>query len=270
MNINNVYVISKKEFISNIKNYWFLFSSIIFCFLNFIIIYFGEIISGDYSQTDIRSLSLSIIHLQMYLIPLFSFILSYDAILSERESGVLDLILSYRVTILEVLIGKLFGNCIVFTISFLLGFLPVAFYLYFLGIKVLVLFKFILISIWLSFIFNAFALYVSNSSRDRTFVILLSIFIWLFFVFVYDVIFTFLVVLFYGYVSNFILSFLLFFNPAELFRLISIFYFIPNDANDLFGINVNFFDTTYLFLYIFLWVILIFFIFLFFYLKKKI
>ena len=190
--------------------------------------------------------------------------------MSERESGVLDLILSYRVTILEVLMGKLLGNWIVFTLSFLLGFLPVSFYLYFLGIKILVLLKFILISIWLSFIFNYFALYVSNSSRDRTFVILLSIFIWLFFVFVYDIIFTFFVVLFYGYISNFILSFLLFFNPAELFRLMSIFFFIPNDANDLFGINGNFFDITYLFIYIFLWFLLIFFIFLFFYFKKKI
>lgn len=269
MNINNVYVIAKKEFISNVKNYWFLLSSVIFCFLNFIIIYFGEIISGDHSQTDIRSLSLSIIHLQMYLIPLFSFILSYDAILSERESGVLDLILSYRVTLLEVMIGKLFGNCIVFTISFLLGFSPVFFYLYFLGIKFLILLKFIFVSIWLSFIFNSFALYVSNSSRDRTFVILLSIFIWLFFIFVYDIIFTFFVVMFYSSISNFLLSFLLFFNPTELFRLISIFYFIPNDANDLFGINVSFFNTLYVYLSMIIWNVLIFLIFLIFYFKKK-
>lgn len=269
MNINNVYVILRKEFISNIKNNWFLLSSVIFCFLNFIIIYFGEIISGDHSQTDIRSLSLSIIHLQMYLIPLFSFILSYDAILSERESGVLDLILSYRVTLLEVLLGKLLGNCLVFTISFFLGFFPVSIYIYFLGIKFLVILKFICVSIWLSFIFNSFALYISNSSKDRTFVILLSIFIWLFFIFVYDVIFTFFVVLFYGSVSNFFLSFFLFFNPAELFRLISIFYFIPNDANDLFGINVNFFNTLYVFLSMFIWCVFICFWFLFSFFKKR-
>jgi Cu-processing system permease protein len=269
MNINNVYVIAKKEFVSNIKNYWFLLSSVIFCFLNFIIIYFGEIISGDYSQTDIRALSLSIIHLQMYLIPLFSFILSYDAILSERESGVLDLILSYRVTLLDVMFGKLLGNCIVFTISFLLGFLPVFLYLYFLGVKFLVLFKFVFISIWLSFIFNSFALYVSNASKDRTFVILLSIFIWLFFIFVYDIIFTFFVVLFYGSVSNYFLNFLLFFNPAEMFRLISIFYFIPNDITDLFGINVSFLNNFYVFLSMFIWFVFVFFSFLFFYFKKK-
>lgn len=269
MNINNAYVIAKKEFVSNVKNYWFLLSSAIFCFLNFIIIYFGEIISGDYSQTDIRSLSLSIIHLQMYLIPLFSFILSYDAILSERESGVLDLILSYRVTLLEIMFGKLLGNCIVFTLSFLLGFLPIFLYLYFLGIKFLVLFKFVLVSIWLSFIFNSFALYVSSSSKDRTFVILLSILIWLFFVFVYDIIFTFFVVLFYGSISNYFLNFLLFFNPAEMFRLISIFYFIPNDINDLFGINVSFLTNFYAFLSMFIWFVFVFLFFLFFYFEKK-
>ncbi|HIH2762314.1 MAG TPA: ABC transporter permease [Candidatus Azoamicus sp.] len=168
MKIKNIYKIAKKEIVFNFYNYWFLLSAIIFCSTNFTIIYFGESISGDYSQTDIRSLSLSVIHLQMYLIPLLSFILSYDSILSERESGTLDLILSYRITLFDVLTGKLLGNSLIFMFSFLIGFLPVSIYLYTLGLDINILIKFILISIWLSIIFNAFAIYISNSSTDRT------------------------------------------------------------------------------------------------------
>lgn len=269
MNIYNVYKIAKKEIVYNINNYWFLLSAFIFCIVNFVIIYFGEMISGDHSQTDIRSLSLSIIHLQMYLIPLLSFVLSYDSILSERESGVLDLILSYKLTLFDIFIGKLFGNSLVFMIAFLCGFFPVAVYLFLLGVKVVVLFKFILVSIWLSFIFNSFALYISNSSKDRTFVILLSMFIWLFFIFIYDIIFTFLAIALYGTFSGDMLGFLLFLNPAEIFRLISIFYFIPTDANDLFGINVGVLKVSYVVFSMILWLILSTFGFLFIYLKKR-
>ena len=86
MNFLNIYKISKKEISHNIKNFLFLLLSFIIFLTNFVIIYFGDVVSGDYSKTDIRALLLSIIHLQMYLIPLFCFILSYDAILSEKES----------------------------------------------------------------------------------------------------------------------------------------------------------------------------------------
>lgn len=256
MKIKNIYKIAKKEIIFNIYNYWFLLSAIIFCSINFIIIYFGEIISGDYSQTDIRSLSLSVIHLQMYIIPLLSFILSYDSILSEREAGTLDLILSYRITLFDILTGKLLGNSFIFMLSFLIGFIPVSIYLYMLGLEINMLINFILISIWLSIIFNAFAIYISNLSKDRTFVILLSIFIWLFFIFIYDILFTFITIFFYGILSNNFLNLLLFLNPVEIFRLISIFIFIPTDANDLFGINIGNLKIIYLIISMISWLII--------------
>jgi len=269
MKIKNIYKIAKKEIVFNFYNYWFLLSAIIFCSTNLIIIYFGETISGDYSQTDIRSLSLSVIHLQMYLIPLLSFMLSYDSILSERESGTLDLILSYRITLFDMLTGKLLGNSLLFMFSFLMGFLPVSIYLYILGLEINIIIKFIIISIWLSIIFNSFAIYISNSSKDRTFVILLSILIWLFFIFIYDMLFTFVAIFFYGMVSNDFLNLLLFFNPVEIFRLISIFVFIPLDANDLFGINIGNLKIIYIIMSMIFWLIMSISIFLVTKIKKK-
>lgn len=261
--------ISKKEIKHNIYSYWFLLSAFVFFSLNFVIIYFGEAISGDYSQTDVRSLALSIIHLQMYLIPLFSFILSYDSILSEKESGMLDLILSYKITFFDLLIGKLIGNSIVFTVSFFLGFFPIFFYLMFLGFSIYVLLKFLLFCIWLIFVFNSIALYISLSSKDRTFVILLSIFIWLFFIFIYDVFYIVLAIIFDTKSLSNNLSFLLFFNPVEIFRLVSIFYFMPNDANDLFGINVGILSLFYVYLFAIVWVLSLLFGFYLVYLKNR-
>lgn len=242
----NIYKISKKEFLFNIYNYWFLFSALIFVLLNFLVIYFSEFLSGDYSQTDIRALSLSIIHLQMYLIPLISFILSYDSILSEKETGMLDLLLSYRINFLDILLGKLIGNSFLFTLSFFIGFLPIIFYLNFLGINLILLNKFLLISIWLNIIFNAMAIYISNLSKDRTIIILLSIFIWLFFIFIYDIFFTFTAVFFHGIILPDILNFLLFLNPIEIFRILSIFYFNPDEIYNSFGFNLKYLNIFYI------------------------
>lgn len=267
MNILNIYKIAKKEINFNFLNYWFLLTAFIFCTTNFMIIYFGETLSGDHSQTDIRSLSLSIIHLQMYLIPLLSFILSYDSILSENESGTLDLILSYKIDFSEILIGKLLGNSTIFTLSFMIGFLPILIYLYLLGIEIKTLINFTFISIWLNIICNAIAIYISNSSRDRTFVILLSIAIWLLFVFVYDIIFVFITMFFYGVLENNTINLLLFLNPIEIFRLISILLFIPFDANDLFGINIGIIKKQYIIISMITWLILL--IFSFTAIKKK-
>ena len=265
----NIIKIAKKEIIFNFRNYWVFLSALIFCIVNFVIIYFGETISGDYSQTDIRSLALSIIHLQMYLIPLLSFILSYDSILFEKELGIFDLILSYRITLLDIFIGKLFGNSLIFFLSFVLGFFPVAVYLFLLGIKLYILAKFIIAAMWLSFVFNAFAIYISYLSKDRTFVILLSIFIWLFFIFIYDILFTFLAIISFGTLSSNMLSLLLFFNPAEIFRLISIIYFIPYDANDLFVVNSGFLNLFYIIISMCVWFLFSISIFVFTYLNKR-
>lgn len=267
--MKNIYKILKKEVNFNIKNYWIFLSAFIIAIVNSIIIYFAEIISGDYSQTDIRSLMLSIIHLQMYLIPLLSFLLSYDSILSEKESGILDLILSYRLSLLEILIGKLLGNSLIFALSFLLGFIPISFYLNTLGVSFFTLTKFYIISIWLSIIFNSFALYISNSSKDRTVVILLSIISWLFFIFIYDMLFIFLTILLYGKLSPTFLNCLLLLNPAEIFRLISIFYFMPNDIIDLFGMNIIFLNTYFIMISTFTWIVIIFYGFILICLKNK-
>lgn len=256
MNIINIYKIIKKEINFNINNYWIFLSGFVIILTNFIIIYFSEFLSGDHSQTDVRSLTLSIIHLQMYLIPLLSFILSYDSILSEKEAGILDLILSYKISMLDILIGKTLGNSIIFALSFIIGFTPIALYFYFLGIEINVLFNFFLIAIWLSIIFNSFAIYVSNSSKDRTVVILLSILIWLFFIFIYDILFIFLTVMLYGNLSTNFLNLLLLLNPAEIFRIISIYYFMPMDASELFGINIKFLNFTYILIITNIWFVL--------------
>lgn len=60
---------------------------------------------------------------------------------------------------------------------------------------------------------------------------------------------------------------ILFFNPVEIFRLISICVFIPLDANDLFGINIGSLKIMYIIISMLMWLIMS--IFIFFLLQKK-
>jgi len=61
----------------------------IFIFFTFVITYFASLVS-----------------LAIYLVPLISLILGYDAIVGERERGSLDLLLALPITRLELLLGK--------------------------------------------------------------------------------------------------------------------------------------------------------------------
>ena len=264
LKFNIIYIIFKKEIFDYINNYWILFMALFLFFVNFILFSFGNFFSLDKSVVDNRSLLLSLIHLQMYIIPLFSLILSYDSILRERELGTLDLFFSYPFNYTDLLLSKLFSYCFIFILSFLLGFSPILYFLYDIKVSFFSVFIFLLNCIWLSIIFNFIGIFVSFKVKDRTFIILISILIWIFYIFLYYLFFIFLVVSTNGIFSYSIINSFLLLNPVEIFRLISIIFFLPLDANDIFGLNIEALNIYIIFIFMFFWVFFpIFFVYLF-------
>jgi Cu-processing system permease protein len=254
LKISILYVILKKEIVDYISNYWVFFMALSLFIVNFILFSFGSFFSFNKHIVDNRSLLLSLIHLQMYIVPLFSLILSYDSILRERELGTLDLFYSYPFNYTDLLISKCVGHCCVFVMSFLLGFSPILYFLYDITGSFFSIIIFILNCIWLSSIFIFIGIFVSAKIKDRTYIILTSILIWIFFIFIYDLLFIFLVITTNGiFSSSFINNFLLL-NPVEVFRLISIIFLLPSDANDIFGLNVEELNIYIIYLCIFLWI----------------
>lgn len=249
-----LYIIFKKEVFDYVNNYWILFMALSLFFVNFILFFFGSFFSLDKHVIDNRSLLLSLIHLQMYIIPLFSLILSYDSILRERELGTLDLFFSYPFNYTELLLSKWLGYCFVFIISFLLGFFPILYFLYNIDVSFLNVFLFLLNCIWLSLIFNFLGIFISAKIKDRTFIILTSILIWIFFIFIYDLFFISLVIFANGILSSDFINNFLLLNPVEIFRLVSIIYLLPSDANDIFGLNIESLNIYFVFISMFFWI----------------
>lgn len=122
-NARSVYTIAKKEFLDNIRNKWIIVLTGILFILVLVFSYLAGVqgssgnVFGDMQNTVIGLLSISSI-----LIPLISIILGFGTISGEVESGALSIVLSYPVSRLEVLIGKLLGLGFVIVAAVIIGF----------------------------------------------------------------------------------------------------------------------------------------------------
>lgn len=254
MNWKTIWIVAKKEAATNFSNYWFLLVACLLMVVNLSVIYFsGALQTGELGHSDLRAMQLTVINLQMYILPLLSLILSYDGILKERELGTFDLLLSYPIRFIDLIFGKWLGYGLVLSVAFLLGFAPTAYFLVKAGTSFSHIGLFVLLSIWLGISFNALGLVLSSLSKDRTLVISACIILWVFFVFLFDLGFIAIVVLTNGAISNTVISSLLLLNPAEIFRIISIMNLLPLDAKAVFGLDVGFLTTSYMSVALLLW-----------------
>lgn len=123
INPRSIYAVSKKEFKDNVRNYWIMALTIIFFLLTLLTSFFaggkGETsaVFGGLEETVATLLSIG-----SALVPIIGIMLGYATISGEAESGSLDLVLSYPVTRVELLLGKFLGSSAVVTFSTLVGF----------------------------------------------------------------------------------------------------------------------------------------------------
>lgn len=120
MMLNNVYSITKKEILDNIRNKWIIILTIIFTVLTLLASYAGSVTSSGWQ--DLSSTINSMILLVQYLISIIALILGYSAIIGEIEIGSMNSLLALPTTRNEILLGKFFGLGTVLSISIFIGF----------------------------------------------------------------------------------------------------------------------------------------------------
>ena len=89
--IHNIYSITKKEILDNIRNKWVIILTIIFTALTLLASYAGSIMSSGWQ--DLSGTIGSMIALVQYLISIIALILGYSAIIGEIESGSMNSLL---------------------------------------------------------------------------------------------------------------------------------------------------------------------------------
>ncbi len=227
INLKVILAISKKEFINRIKNISLFILIFILAILSFAISYFGTSPFGltGYHGTSVTIASL--MSLSIYLIPLISFILGYDSITGEEEDGTMPLLLSSSASRSEIYLGKFIGLTIVISIAVFVGY----------GISGVIIllkesishitgyFTFVFSSVLLGISFLSIALLISSFTRSRTASITISVFLWFFYIFIYDLLLIGILVATKGkamFINNAVIGGFLLVNPADVYRLFTI------------------------------------------------
>jgi Cu-processing system permease protein len=226
--LRQIGAIAGKEFWDRIRNRWVLAVAVVFTALALVIAYFGSAQQGSVGFRGVEVTIASLVSLVIYLVPLIALILGFDAIVGERDRGSLDLLLSMPITRLELLLGKFFGLSAALSFSTVAGF----------GFAGIVLasnmslnalfhyFGFIISSILLGMSFLSLAVTVSVVAADRTSASGIAIALWFFFVLIFDLILLGLLVATggeLGSVGGNLFPYLLFLNPADIFRILNVF-----------------------------------------------
>jgi len=218
-------VIASKEFWDRIRNRWVLAVATVFTAFALVIAYFGAAQQGSVGFHSIEVTIASLVSLVIYLIPLIALILGYDAIVGERERGSLDLLLSMPITRFELLFGKFCGLSAALGFSTMAGFGLVGILLsYQVDTNSLLHYAgFMFTAILMGMAFLSMAVAVSVIASDRTSASGIAIALWFFFVLVFDLLLLAALVVTSGTYSGDIFPYLLFLNPADIFRILNIF-----------------------------------------------
>lgn len=216
--------VAGKEFLNARRDMRVIAISVIFTLLALGIAYFGSAPTGTLSIRGFDVTVASLVSLSIFIVPLVALLLGYDAVIGEEEKGTMGLLLALPVTRAEVLLGKFLGLSAILLLSITASF----------GLAGIVIalaagleevssyLVFIATSILLGMVFLSLALLLSTIASEKSRAVFGAIFIWLFFVVIYDLILLGLMVTTGGSLSTRIFSFLLMLNPTDAFRILNL------------------------------------------------
>ena len=105
-----ILIIAYKEICDSSRNRWLAFMSCMFLVLSLSVSFAGSAVTGSLYLPELDSLMSSLSTISVFIIPLAAILLSYDSFVGEDESGTLLLLLSYPLTRMQILFGKLLGH----------------------------------------------------------------------------------------------------------------------------------------------------------------
>ncbi len=188
-----VWTLTKKEFLDNVRNKWILALSAVFVLLILVVSYFGATLTGG--SAGFQGLSDTVVGMatiEFILVPILGLMLSYAAIVGEKERGSILLLMSMPITRLETILGKFLGLGAVMLAAILSG----------LGIGggVIMVFAgtegwesflvFLLGSVVFALAFLSVGLLLSSLAKRRGTAMGLAVFLWFFFAFIFNLVLT--------------------------------------------------------------------------------
>lgn len=233
-----IWTVAAKEFRDRIRSRWVIVTAAVFAMLTLAISYFGSAQQGLVGFQGIEPMIASLVSLAIYLLPLIALILGFDAIVGEKEKGTLNLLLSYPLSPLSLLLGKYLGLAFAMSCATLAGFgiagivvalnvsMPLVDWLQYIG--------FVLSAVLLGWVFLSIAVATSVFCQSRASASGIAIGLWFFFVLIFDLLLLGILVISGGASLGPLFPILLLLNPADVFRILNIFG--PDDLHAMFGL----------------------------------
>lgn len=220
--LNIIKIITLKELHDAILNKWFWLYLAIFLILSLGMARFGFTGIGNYGVTGFGRTAASLVNISMLIVPLMGLTLGALSISGEREKGTLLYLLSHPVTEGEILFGKFIGLSIALITALTIGFGITGLIIGFRGGTTNIVGFLSLTGIALLFALSSLSIGIlvsSVSSKGNT-SIGISVFIWLFMVFISDL--GLLGISLILKLNQITLIFLSLVNPSQVFKIASI------------------------------------------------
>lgn len=225
IDIFRVFSVANKEFRTGIRNKIILFLTILMAILAIVIAYFGSAARGQVGFDSSGATIVSLVSLSTYIIPIIALVLGHDLIVGEYEGRTLQLLLTLPISKTEIYIGKYLGQAFSIMFSITLGFGIVGFILAFkFNLSILKDFLYLIVSAnLLGLSFLSMAQFASTVVLQRVKSIGLSLFFWFFFVLIFDLLLVSFLVITDGNFNSNVFSYLLLFNPTDIFRVVNLY-----------------------------------------------
>jgi Cu-processing system permease protein len=226
--MNATLIIAGKEIRESMRNQWVLAMTVLLAVLALSLALLGSAPTGTVGVDRLSVTVVSLASLSIFLLPLISLMLSYDAVVGEIERGTLLLILAYPVSRWQLILGKFIGHVGVLALATIVGYgvsgLVVA--LTFDGIGAAGWRDFgvlIASSILLGAAFVSIGYLLSVAVRERATAAGLAVGVWLIFVLVFDLVLLGALVMDHGQrIGAGFLNLLFLLNPADVFRIFNL------------------------------------------------
>ncbi|WP_347266674.1 ABC transporter permease subunit [Paracoccus sp. (in: a-proteobacteria)] len=110
------------EFRIALRNRWVVIATLMMVLFALVLAAAGAAPTGDIGADRLSVTVASLTSLSVYLVPLLALLMSFDAIAGEVERGTLPLLLTYPVSRLQILLGKLLAQLAILALAVGLGY----------------------------------------------------------------------------------------------------------------------------------------------------
>jgi len=117
-----LWILAMKELRDGLRNRWIAAAIIVLGTLALALSLLGSAPTGSIKASAMDISVISLASLSVYLIPLITLMLSFDALVGEFERGTMMLLLTYPVTRWQVIIGKFLGHLMILFIAIFTGY----------------------------------------------------------------------------------------------------------------------------------------------------